>query len=454
MTAPSLPEVHQSIPIPKASVGRLRRFFAFAGPGFLISVGYMDPGNWSTDLAGGSTFGYALLWVVLASNLMAIVLQTLCARLGLVTGKDLAQACREYYPKPVALVLYGLCEIAIIACDLAEVIGSAVALKLLFNIPIIVGVLITGFDVLLLLALTKRGFRWLEAIILTLVITVAGCFFLQIALARPDWAVAGKSLLTPQIPGGGGLFLALGILGATVMPHNLYLHSSIVQTRRILSRSESDVRQAIRYNTLDTVLALSLAFFVNAAILVLAASVFFPSGHVVEKLEEAHRLLTPLLGGGAAVAFAVALLASGQSSTLTGTLAGQIVMEGFLQLKINPAKRRLITRLLALIPAIVLIWLRGESKTVELLNWSQVVLSLQLSFAVFPLLAFTSSKKQMGVFASPLWLQVLGYGIGLVIAMLNARYLWETIGPLWFGVITLLGMGFAAWVKFAYRAAK
>ena len=304
----------------------------------------MDPGNWATDLAGGSRFGYRLLWVILASNLMAILLQTLCVRLGIVTGRDLAQACRDYYKKPVAIALWLLCEIAIVACDLAEVIGSAVALNLLFRIPLLAGVLLTGLDVLAILALTKRGFRMLEAVVLTLVATVAGCFALEMVLSRPDWVAAGGALLRPMLPAPvsgetGSLFIALGILGATVMPHNLYLHSSIVQTRKY-----DDKKQAMRYNTLDTFVALGAAFFVNAAILVLAAAAFQGHSKPVTELQDAHALLTPLLGGAASVAFAVALLASGQSSTITGTLAGQIVMEGFLNLKLDPVKRRMITR--------------------------------------------------------------------------------------------------------------
>lgn len=450
MSTASLPEFHKNVPVPGAGASRWKRFLAFAGPGFLVSVGYMDPGNWATDLAGGSRFGYQLLWVILASNLMAILLQTLCARLGLVTGKDLAQACRDYYKKPAAIALWLLCEIAIIACDLAEVIGSAVALNLLFGLPLIAGVLITGLDVLAILALTKRGFRLLEAVVLTLVVTVGGCFALEMILSKPDWAAAGGALLKPTLPApvsgpDGSLLIALGILGATVMPHNLYLHSSIVQTRRF-----EDLKQAIRYNTLDTVLALGSAFFVNAAILVLAAAAFHRNGHIVSELQDAHSLLRPLLGGAASVAFAVALLASGQSSTITGTLAGQIVMEGFLKLKIDPVKRRMITRGLALIPAVALIVFTGGKDTVKLLTLSQVVLSMQLSFAIFPLVMFTSEKKRMGEHASPLWLTLLAWAVCIVIASLNIKLLFDTLGALWLGILAAGGAAFALWVRFGY----
>ena len=444
---PSLPESHRSIGLPPQGASRLKRFLSFAGPGFLVSVGYMDPGNWATDLAGGSRFGYRLLWVILASNLMAILLQTLCVRLGIVTGRDLAQACRDYYKKPVAIALWLLCEIAIIACDLAEVIGSAVALNLLFKIPLLVGVLLTGLDVLAILALTKRGFRLLEAVVITLVATVAGCFALEMVLSRPDWIAAGGSLLRPMLPApvsgeDGSLFIALGILGATVMPHNLYLHSSIVQTRRY-----DDKKQAMRYNTLDTFLALGAAFFVNAAILVLAAAAFQNHGKPVTELQDAHALLTPLLGGAASVAFAVALLASGQSSTITGTLAGQIVMEGFLNLKLDPVKRRMITRGLALIPAVGLIYLTGGKQTVKLLTFSQVVLSMQLSFAIFPLVMFTSDKKRMGEHASPKWLSLIAWAVCLVIAALNVKLLFDSLGALWLGVIVAAVVGFVLWVR-------
>lgn len=446
--------MHRTVAIP-TGISRLKRFLAFAGPGYLVSVGYMDPGNWATDLAGGSKFGYALLWVILASNLMAMLLQTLCARLGLVTGRDLAQACRDYYKKPAAIALWLLCEIAIIACDLAEVIGSAIALELLFHIPLMAGILITGLDVLLILALGQFGFRKLEAVVITLVATVAGCFALEMVMARPDWAGVARGLLTPAFPAPfsgseGSLLIALGILGATVMPHNLYLHSSIVQTRAH-DPSKDGLKQAIRYNTLDTILALGAAFFVNAAILVLAGTVFHGQGQEVNKLEQAHELLRPLLGGAASTAFALALLASGQSSTITGTLAGQIVMEGFLRIHIAPWLRRLITRSLAIIPAIVLIGISGKDKTFDLLIYSQVVLSMQLSFAIFPLLMFTSDKKRMGEFANPLWLKITGYAVCIIIASLNLKLLWDNIGPLWFSVMIGVVLVFTAYVMFFYK---
>jgi manganese transport protein len=448
---PSLPEVHRSVTIPKG-VSRLRRFLAFAGPGYLVSVGYMDPGNWATDLAGGSQFGYALLWVILLSNLMAQLLQTLCVRLGIVTGRDLAQACRDYYKKPASIALWLLCEIAIIACDLAEVIGSATAIYLLSGgrIPMVAGVLITGLDVLALLALMRYGFRLLEAIVITLVGTVAGCFALEMFLAKPDWSGVAQGLVTPSPLSGSSLLIATGILGATVMPHNLYLHSAVVQTRAH-DRTPSGLRQAIRHCTLDTIVALSAAFFVNAAILVLAAAVFYQKGQVVTELTQAHELLNPLLGGAAATAFAVALLASGQSSTITGTLAGQIVMEGFLRIRIAPWKRRLITRLLAIIPAVILVTITGGHKSIDMLVWSQVVLSMQLSFAIFPLMMFTSDRHKMGEFANPLWLQIIGYAVCLLIAALNVKLVYDTIGREWSLALAAVGLGFSLWVKYGYK---
>lgn len=447
----SLPEVHGSVSVSGAK-GWMRRFLAFAGPGYLVSVGYMDPGNWATDLAGGAKFGYALVWVILLSNLMAIFLQTLCARLGIVTGRDLAQACREQFSKPVAYVLWFLCEIAIIACDLAEVIGSAVALNLLFGLPLVWGVLITGFDVMLLLAAMHFGFRKIEAIVLTLVSTVALCFALQVFLASPDWGGVALGLLVPTLPNQEAFYIALGILGATVMPHNLYLHTALVQTRDVEPTSAGR-RQAIRYNTTDTVLALGAAFFVNAAILVVAAAVFHRAGlHEVSELQEAHRLLAPLLGAPiAATAFAVALLASGQSSTITGTLAGQIVMEGFLRIRIRPWLRRLITRLLAIGPAVVLISISGGKDTVGLLVFSQVVLSMQLSFAIFPLMMFTSDRKLMGEFANPRWARILGYVICSLIAGLNIALLYQAIGPAWMALIVAVAGAFTVWVRWFYR---
>lgn len=455
--AASLPEVHRSVDVPRGK-SWFRRFFAIAGPGYLVSVGYMDPGNWGTDLAGGARFGYALLWVILASNLMAMLLQTLCARLGLVTGKDLAQACRDYYKKPAAIVLWLLCEVAIIACDLAEVIGSAVALNLLIGLPILWGVLITGIDVLVLLGLLQFGFRKIEAIVLVLVGTIGACFGLEVFLARPDWPAVLHGTFVPSMPNNEALLISLGILGATVMPHNLYLHSSIVQTRAHEDTPEG-LRQAVTMNTVDTIVALGMAFFVNAAILVLSASVFYRNGmHDVAELQDAYRLLTPLLGGAASTAFAVALLASGQSSTITGTLAGQIVMEGFLRIRIAPWLRRLITRSLAIVPALIMIGISGGRNTVQLLILSQVVLSMQLSFAIFPLMMFTSDPKRMGEFANPLWLKIVGYTVCCIIAALNIYLLIQTaqeyggrLGLIGLGAIALAGLVFAGWVRFFYQ---
>ena len=432
---------------------------AFAGPGYLVSVGYMDPGNWATDLAGGSKFGYALLWVILASNLMAMLLQTLCARLGIATGKDLAQACRIYYKKPAAIALWFLCEIAIIACDIAEVIGSAVALNLLFKIDLIWGVLITGFDVLLLLGLMRFGFRKLEAIVITLVATIFGCFAINIFWAKPDWGGVATGLVTPSLPNSDALFIAVGILGATVMPHNLYLHSSIVQTRAF-DQTPDGKKKAAKMATIDVIVALGAAFFVNAAILVLAAAVFHRGGSVVEELQDAYKLLQPALGGASATLFAVALLCSGQSSTITGTLAGQIVMEGFLQIRIAPWKRRLITRCLAIIPAVLLISATGGSDTVGMLTLSQVVLSMQLPFAVFPLVMFTASKKRMGAMVNPMWLTVLGTLCCIVISALNVKVLADKFGEYlggtvagWMSVggIAIVMAAFAGWVIFIYK---
>lgn len=449
VSAPSLPEAHGSISTNKSS--GFRRFLAFAGPGYLVSVGYMDPGNWGTDLAGGAKYGYALLWVILASNLMAMLLQTLCARFGLVTGKDLAQACRDYYKKPVAIVLWILCEIAIVACDLAEVIGSAVALNLLFRIPLIMGVLITGFDVLLLLAMTHLGFRKIEAVVITLVATIAICFGVEIFFAKPVWSAVGVGLL-PTIPSNEAFLISLGILGATVMPHNLYLHTSLVQTRAT-DRTPEGIKQAIKFNTIDTIVALGAAFFVNAAILVLAGAVFHGTTHEgVQELQDAYKLLSPLLGASfASTLFAVALLASGQSSTITGTLAGQIVMEGFLNIRIKPWLRRLITRSLAIIPALFLISLSGGKNTVQLLILSQVVLSMQLSFAIFPLMMFTSDKNRMGEFVNNLPTKIIGYAVCTVIAALNVYLLYDTIGLIWLLLILAAMIAFSVWARFFYK---
>jgi manganese transport protein len=420
----SLPEVHRSVHVRAKGALPWRRLLAFAGPGFMVSVGYMDPGNWGTDLAGGSKYGYALLWVILASNLMAILLQVMCARLGVVTGKDLAQACRDYYSKPVAIALWLLCEVAIIACDLAEVIGSAVALNLLLGIPLVWGVLITGADVLILLLLMNFGFRKLEAVVVTLVVTIGACFAYNIFMSGPAWGqVAGG--LVPSMPDMEALLISLGILGATVMPHNLYLHSAIVQTRRF-EQSPEGIRSAIRFNTIDTVTALGAAFFVNAAILVLAAAVFYKQGILVEDLGQAHELLKPALGGAAATAFAVALLCSGQSSTITGTLAGQIVMEGFLRIRIRPWLRRLITRSLAIIPAIIVVSISGGKDTVQLLVLSQVVLSMQLPFAVIPLVRFVSDRRKMGNFAISRPVAAVAWIVAGVIVTLNLKLLFDT----------------------------
>lgn len=425
--APSLEDVYRSIPV--AGKTRFRKFLAFAGPGYLVAVGYMDPGNWATDLAGGSAFGYRLLCVVLVSNLMAVLLQGLSSKLGIVTGRDLAQACRDHYSRPVSVALWALCETAIAACDLAEVIGSAIALNLLFGIPLPVGVVLTALDVLVVLVLQRKGFRVLEALVVALVALIGGCFLFEIVLARPEVrAVLGgfvphaDVVRNPQM-----LYLAMGILGATVMPHNLYLHSSIVQTRRYESSAEGK-REAVRYAFLDSTVALTLALFINGAILVVAAATFHRSGHTgVAEIQDAYKLLSPLLGGfGASAVFAFALLASGQNSTLTGTLAGQIVMEGFLDLRMRPWARRLLTRAIAIVPAVIVSVAYGESGTARLLVLSQVILSLQLSFAVFPLVAFTSDRAKMGEFVNRWWLKGAAWGVAVVIAVLNAWLLAQT----------------------------
>jgi len=447
----SLPEAHSTIAI-GGHRSWIRRFLAFAGPGYLVSVGYMDPGNWATDLAGGAKYGYALLWVILLSNLMAMLLQSLCVKLGIVSGRDLAQACRDQYSKPVVYVLWVLCEIAIIACDLAEVIGSAVALELLFGLPLVWGVLITGFDVMLLLAAMHFGFRKIEAIVLTLVSTIGICFAVQIFLSRPEWAGVAAGMVVPSIPDREAFYIALGILGATVMPHNLYLHTALVQTRDI-GPARDDKRLALRYNVIDTIVALGAAFFVNGAILVVSAAVFHRAGMFhVEELQEAHRLLAPLLGAPiASTAFAVALLASGQSSTITGTLAGQIVMEGFLHIRVRPWLRRLITRALAIVPAILLITASGGKNTVGLLVLSQVVLSMQLSFAIFPLMKFTSDRRLMGEFVNSAFTKIAGYAVCSAIAALNIALLWQELGAVWFAALLAVALGFTFWVRFVYK---
>lgn len=419
---PSLPGVFSSIPVSK-SPQFWRRALAFAGPGFLISVGYMDPGNWATDLAAGSRFGYTLLFAVMASNLLAILLQTLAVKLGVAAEVDLAQACRQQYSRRTNFILWIFAEVAIAACDLAEVIGSAIALQLLFGIPLLAGVLITALDVLLILALQRRGFRWLEAFVIVLIATITVLFALEIAFSHPHWRSIGYHLFVPSramLVNPAMLYIAISILGATVMPHNLYLHSSIVQTRDY-PRTPAGKREAIRMGTLDSTLALTMALFVNAAILVLAAAVFHHSGYThIAEIGDAYKLLTPLLGvAGASTMFAVALLASGQNSTLTGTLAGQVVMEGFLNLHLPGWQRRLITRGLAILPTIAVVALWGERGTADLLLLSQVILSMQLSFAVFPLVAFTGNQKLMGEFANRLPLRYLAWAAAFFIAGLN-----------------------------------
>jgi len=427
--APSLAEAYRSVPVDARTWWR--RVLAFAGPGYLVAVGYMDPGNWATDLAGGSAFGYTLLSVILVSNLMAILLQGLAAKLGIVTGRDLAQACRDHYSRPATLALWLLCEVAIAACDLAEVIGSAIALNLLFGMPLPIGIVITALDVLLVLLLQHRGFRLLEALVIALIATIAGCFLFEIVIARPEIGAVAHGFL-PRLAivrDPAKLYIAIGILGATVMPHNLYLHSSIVQTRRY-EESAAGKRMAVRYAVADSTVALSLALFINAAILIVAAATFHRAGRTdVAEIQQAYELLTPLLGvTGASAVFAFALLASGQNSTLTGTLAGQIVMEGFLNIRLRPWLRRLITRGIAIVPAALTAIFFGENGTARLLILSQVILSLQLSFAVFPLVRFTSDRAKMGEFVNPGWLKTLAYGVAVVIAALNALVMVQAFG--------------------------
>ena len=425
----SLGEHHASVPVP-SSGSTLRKILAFAGPGYLVSVGYMDPGNWATSLAGGSQFGYTLLSVILLSNLMAIVLQALAARLGIASGLDLAQACRAHYPRPVNLVLFGACELAIIACDLAEVIGTAIALKLLFGIPLTVGCLLTALDAFLVLMLMQRGFRWLEAFVIALIIIIMGCFVYEIVVAGPAMGEIGAGLLrSGEILGNPAmLYIAIGIIGATVMPHNLYLHSSIVQTRAY-ERTDTGRRQAIRFATFDSTLALMLALFVNGAILVLAAAVFHKSGRTdVVEIEQAYELLAPALGATlAATLFGIALLASGLNSTVTATLAGQIVMEGFLSLKMNPVTQRLLTRGVAIVPVVVVGMLYGDEGTGRLLVLSQVILSMQLPFAVIPLVQFVSSRKIMGSFVISRSLMALASTIAALIVGLNMKLLADMV---------------------------
>jgi manganese transport protein len=427
---PSLPEIHSSLPIPR-SPSFFRKLIAFAGPGFLVAVGYMDPGNWATDLAAGSRYNYRLLFVIMLSNLLAILLQSLCIKLGVVTGRDLAQACRDHFSKPVSIGLWILAEIGIAACDLAEVIGSAIALQLLFHIPLIWGVCITALDVLLILFLENKGFRYIEAIVVTLVATIGLCFSLEIFFSRPELAGIFSSLFIPSreiLHDREMLYIAIGILGATVMPHNLYLHSAVVQTRDF-DRTSEGKREAIKYCNIDSAVALTFALLVNAAILIVSAATFYRSGnHQVAEIGDAYKLLSPLLGvTGASTIFALALLASGQNSTLTGTLAGQIIMEGFLNLRVKPWLRRLITRLIAIIPTVIVTAYWGESGTAQLIIFSQVILSFQLSFAVFPLVMFTSSKLKMGEFVNPVWIKGLAWTAAVLIASLNAWLLVQTV---------------------------
>ena len=417
----SLSEVHRSIAVP-ANASFIKKMLAFSGPGYLVAVGYMDPGNWATDLAGGSKFGYALLFVILLSSLFAMILQHLTVKLGIATGRDLAQMCRDTFPMWVNRFLWAMAELMIIACDLAEVIGTAIALELLFGIPLSIGVVITAIDVLLLLLLQKKGFRYLEALVMILIATVVVCFILEIIFSQPAIAPLMQGFIpsTELFTNQEMLVIAVGILGATVMPHNLYLHSAVVQTRAHAITPKGK-KEAIKFATIDSTVALSIAFFVNAAILILAAASFYVSGHgEVAEIGEAYKLLAPLLGVGAAsTLFAVALLASGQNSTITATLAGQIILEGFLNIKMKPWIRRLMTRALAIIPAVCVAVIYGNSGLSNLLIASQVVLSMQLPFAVVPLVAFTSSGKKMGEFVNPLWMKITTFTIAAIIGSLN-----------------------------------
>ncbi len=426
--APSLAEAYRSVPVSRGNW--FRKLLSFGGPGYLVAVGYMDPGNWATDLAGGAQFGYSLLYVILLSNLMAVLLQGLASKLGIVTGRDLAQACRDAYPKRMAFSLWVIAELAIAACDLAEVIGTAIALQLLFGLSLPVGVVLTALDVLVVLWLQGKGFRLLEAMVIALVFIVGICFLFELMLSRPDVPAVMRGFIpgTEIATNRDMLYIAIGILGATVMPHNLYLHSSIVQTRKYEETSEGK-REAVRYAFADSTIALTFALAINAAILIVAGATFHTSGHSgVAEIQDAWKLLTPLLGAGASTVFALALLASGQNSTLTGTLAGQIVMEGFLNLRLQPWVRRLITRSIAIVPAVVVSILYGAHGTSRLLVLSQVILSLQLSFAVFPLVMFTSDRAKMGEFVNARWLTALAWTVALVIAVLNAWLLFQVIG--------------------------
>jgi len=425
---PSLPEVHRSMKIPTKG-SWLKKFLAFAGPGYLVAVGYMDPGNWATSIAGGSMFGYTLLSVIFVSNLMAMLLQALAGKLGIVTGRDLAQACRDHYTKPVNFVLWVLCELAIAACDLAEVIGAAIALNLLFGIPLVYGVLITAVDVLIVLFLQNKGFRYIEILVIVLIATIGGCFAVEYFLSRPDLGGIARGFIPSAeiITNPTMLYIGIGILGATVMPHNLYLHSSIVQTRSFEENSAGK-RQAIKYATWDSSIALLFALFINASILIIAAATFHEAGMTsIADIGDAYHMLTPLLGTTlGSIVFGVALLASGQNSTLTGTLAGQIVMEGFLNIRLKPWLRRLITRMIAIIPAVIVTIMYGEKGVSDLLILSQVILSLQLSFAVVPLVKFTSDPAKMGEFVNKPWMKWTAWIVTIVIIILNAYLLYST----------------------------
>ncbi len=443
----SLEGIHGTVPVPEHDAPFWKQWRAYVGPALLVSVGYMDPGNWGTDLLAGAQFKYGLLWVVALASLMAIFMQVLSARLGVVTGKDLAQACRDWYPRWTRIPNWLLSEVAICACDLAEVLGSAVALNLMFNIPLLWAVIITGLDVLLLLALQRFGMRTIEAVILLLVGTIGVCYFIELFIlpqTQPGFLEMGRALIDPNLRETGMIYVAIGIIGATVMPHNLYLHSALVQSRR-LQKDEPSVRRAIRFNTIDSVVALSIAFFVNAAILVLAATVFFGKESVVvaggevitfgegaDWIRVAYLTLAPLLGVGlASTLFAIALLASGQSSTITGTLAGQVVMEGFMRWRISPWLRRLITRMIAIVPAVVIIGIRGDSSVNDLLTLSQVILALQLPFAMFPLLHFTSSRKHMGAWRNGWFLLMFGWGSALIITLMDLYGLPDSLKSAW-----------------------
>jgi len=425
--APPLAEVFRSIPVGRRTT--FQKFLAFLGPGYIVAVGYMDPGNWATALAGGSQFGYQLLFVAVLSNFMAIVLQSLCARLAVGSGRDLAQACRDAWPRPVAWGLWILAEVAIIATDLAEVIGTAIGLQLVFGIPMTIGVFVTALDVFVILLLQSLGFRWIEAFIITLLGVIAACFGIQVALAQPDWAAAVQGFVpsTDLVTNPAMLYIGLGIVGATVMPHNLYLHSAIVQTRAY-GDSYEEKREALKFATLDSTIALMAALFINAAILILAAASFNAHGRTdVTDIGQAHALLTPLLGSGLApVLFGIALLACGLNSAVTATLAGQAVMEGFINIRLRPWLRRAITRLIAIVPAVVVTLFYGESSTTQLLILSQVVLSLQLPFAVVPLVWLTADRRRLGAFTSPSWLTLLAGTIAAIIIALNLKLLFDT----------------------------